>query len=66
MHSHPTALLTQQERLRLVIKHLEEGRSLSELATENGISLHCAYRWLAHYRSGGVASLADRRSVLRI
>jgi len=65
MHSHPNARLTQRGRLRLVIQHLEEGRSLSELAAENGISLRCAYRWLARYRSGGVASLADRRSVRR-
>ena len=43
----------------------EHGRSLVELAAENGISLRCAYRWLARYRSGGAASLADRRSVRR-
>jgi transposase len=64
MHSHPNARLTQRGRLRLVIQHLEEGRSLSELAAER-ISLRCAYRWLGRYRSGGVASLADRRSVRR-
>jgi len=63
MHSHPNARLTQRGRHRLVIQHLEHGRSLAELAAENGISLRCAYRWLARYRSGGVASLADRRSV---
>ena len=37
--------LTQKGRLRLVTQHLEHGRSLSELAAENGISLrsrhHC-------------------------
>jgi transposase len=65
MHSHPNARLTQRGRLRLVIQHLEHGRSLAELAAENGISLRCAYRWLARYRSGGAASLADRRSVRR-
>jgi hypothetical protein len=48
-----------------VTQHLEHGRSLSELAAENGINLHCAYRWLARYRSGGPASLADRRSMRR-
>jgi transposase len=48
-----------------VIQHLEQGRSLAELAAENGISLRCAYRWLARYRSGGVAALADRRSARR-
>ena len=65
MHGHPNARLAQRGRLRLVIQHLEEGRSLSELAAENGISLRCAYRGLARYRSGGVPSLADRRSVRR-
>ena len=62
MHSHPNARLTQKGRLRLVTQHLEHGRSLAELAAENGISLRCAYRWLARYRSGGAASLADRAS----
>jgi transposase InsO family protein len=65
MHSHPNARLTQRGRHRLVIQHLEQGRSVAELAAENGISLRCAYRWLARYRSGGVASLADRRSARR-
>jgi len=65
MHSHPNARLTQKGRLRLVTQHLEHGRSLKKLAAENGISLRCAYRWLARYRSGGPSSLADRRSVCR-
>ncbi len=55
--------LTQKGGLRLVTQHLEHGLSLAELAAENGISLHCAYRSLARYRSGGAASLADQRSV---
>jgi len=38
MHSHHNARFTQRGPLRLVIQHLEEGRSLSELAAENGIS----------------------------
>ena len=65
MHSHPNARLTQRGRLRLVTQHLEHGRSLAELAAENGISLRCAYRWLARYRQGGPTALADRRSVRR-
>ena len=43
--------------------HLQDGRPLSELSAEARISLHCAYKWLARYPSGGVASLADRRCV---
>jgi hypothetical protein len=59
MHSHPNARLTQKDRLRLVTQHLEHGRSLAELASENRISLCCAYRSLACYFSAGPASLAD-------
>ena len=65
MHSHPNARLTQKGRLRLVTQHLEHDRNLRELAAENGISLRCAYRWLARFRAGGPASLADRRSSSR-
>ena len=66
MHSHPNARLTQKSRLRLVNQHLQDRRPLAELAAEAGISLRCAYKWLARYRSGGAPSLADRRSVRRI
>jgi|694.fasta_scaffold08544_12 hypothetical protein len=45
-------------------QHLEHGRSLRELAVENGnclaeafgYSLRRSYRWLARYRLGGPAS----------
>ena len=63
MHRHTNARLTQKGRLRLVTQHLDHGRSLAELTAESGISLRCAYRWLARHRSGGPGSLADRRSV---
>jgi hypothetical protein len=56
MHSHPNARLTQKGRLRLI---------LAALPAEAGISLRCAYKWLARYRSGGAAALMDRRSVRR-
>ena len=65
MHSHPNAPLTKRGRLRLLIQYLEGGRSLSEQAGENGISLRSAYRWLARYRAGSVDSLVDQRSVRR-
>jgi transposase len=73
MHSHPNACPTERGRHRLVIQHLEQGRSFAELAAANrycfaeafSYSLRCAYRWLARYRSGGLASLADRRSARR-
>jgi transposase InsO family protein len=65
MHSHPNARLTQKSRLRLINQHLQDRRPLAELAAQAGISLRCAYKWLARFRSGGAASLADRRSVRR-
>ncbi|WP_161795899.1 helix-turn-helix domain-containing protein [Synechococcus sp. GFB01] len=49
-----------------MIQHLENGRSLAELAAESLISLRCAYRWLPRSRSGGPYSLADRRSIRRL
>jgi transposase len=65
MHTHANARLTQRGRLRLVSHHLHDNRSLPELSAEAGISLRCAYKWLARYRSGGAAALVDRRSVRR-
>ena len=65
MHPHASARLTQKGRLRLVSQYLNDHRPLAELAAEAGISLRCAYKWLSRYRSGGQASLADRRSVRR-
>ena len=63
MHSHPNARLTQRGRLRLICQHLDQGRSLPELAADAGISLRCAYKWLVGFRAGGPAALANRRSV---
>ena len=65
MHSHPLARLTPISRERLIRRHLDEGVPLMVLATQAGISLRSAYKWLARYRTGGVAALADRRSVRR-
>jgi len=65
MRTHANARLKQKGQLRLVSQHLNDHRSLAELAAEAGISLRCGYKWLASYRSGGPAGLADRRSVRR-
>ena len=65
MHSHPLARMTPISRERLIRRHLDEGMPLKALAAEAGISLRSAYKWLARYRTGGVAALADRRSVRR-
>ena len=65
MHTHANARLTQKGRLRLIFQHLNDHRSLAELAAEAGISLRFAYKWLARFRSDGSAALAARRSVRR-
>ena len=46
-------------------RHIDHGESLAFLATQVGISVRSAYKWLARYRSGGAAALVDRRSVRR-
>ncbi len=56
MHSHPNARLTQKGRFRLVTQHLVYGRSLAELAAENGISLRCP----VSIRLMGGVNLVDR------
>ena len=58
MHAHANASLTQRGLLRLASQHLNHHRPLAELASEAGISLRCAYKWLARYRSGGANALA--------
>ncbi len=63
MHTHPNARLTPMGRERLIRQHLEEGRSLAQLAADHGISERTARQRLARFRSGGPAALADRRSV---
>ncbi len=65
MRSHHNDLLIQKSRLRLVTQHMEHRGSIAELYTHSGTSLRSAYRCIARYRSGGPASLADRRSVRR-
>lgn len=63
MHSHPNGRLTQRDRLRLVRQHLDQCGPLANLADVAGISLRCAYKWLARFRVGGLPALADRRRV---
>jgi transposase InsO family protein len=65
MHSHPLARLTPISRERLIRRHLDEAVPLKALAAQAGISLRSAYKWLARFRQGGPAALADRQSVRR-
>ena len=57
MHTHPNARLTPLSRERLLRRHIDGGEPLKALATQAGISLRTAYKWLARYRSGGHTGL---------
>lgn len=45
-------------RIGVVRAHLDENRPLIQVATESGVSLRTARRWLARYRAAGPAGLA--------
>jgi len=65
MHSHPLTRLTPISRERLIQRHIDHGIPLLDLTVRAGISLRTAYKWLARFRQGGSAALADRRSARR-
>lgn len=46
------------ERFRLLQPHLEQGRSLREVARDVKVAYRTAQRWVACYRRGGLAALA--------
>ena len=62
MNVHKNARLTPQGRVLLVRRITEEGWRIVDAANAAGISVRQSYRWLARYRSGGAAALADRSS----
>ena len=62
MNIHKNARLTLQGRVLLVRRITEEGWRIVDAASAAGISVRQSYRWLARYRSGGEAALADRSS----
>ena len=62
MNIHKNARLTPQGRVLLVRRITEKGWRIVEAASAAGISVRQSYRWLARYRGGGAAALADRSS----
>jgi transposase InsO family protein len=60
--AHANARLTVHGRRVLVQRVLEQGRPVSHVAKELGVSRQCAHRWVARYRSQGDAGLLDRSS----
>ena len=51
---------TAMERFRLLQPHLEQNRSLRLVAAEAGLAFRTAQRWVALYRTSGLASLARK------
>ena len=62
MNIHKNARLTPPGRLLLVQRIEGGGWGLAAAAIAAGISERQSYRWLARYRRGGAAALADRSS----
>ena len=62
MNIHKNARLTPPGQLLLVQRVEGGGWGLAAAAIAAGISERQSYRWLARYRSGGAAALADRSS----
>ena len=60
--SHANARLTVHGRRLLVERVVEDGRPVSHVAKELGVSRQCAHRWVARFRAEGLAGLFDRSS----
>ena len=62
MDLHKNARSCPQSRALLVRRVVEQGWTVRRAADAQGISERSAYRWLARYRSEGLAGLNDRSS----
>ncbi len=62
MNIHSLARTTPRSRARLIDRVIREDWSVGEAAEAAGVSERTAYKWLARYRSEGMAGLLDRCS----
>ena len=60
--AHANARLNLHGRRLLVSRVIDDGRPVSHVAKELGVSRQCAHRWVARFRAEGEAGLADRSS----
>lgn len=60
--AHANARLNLHGRRLLVSRVISEGRPVSHVAKELGVSRQCAHRWVARYRAEGDAGLHERPS----
>jgi transposase InsO family protein len=65
MNMHENARMTVRGRVLLVKRIAEGGWPVATAASAAGVSVRTAYKWLARFRSGGEAMLADRSSAPR-
>lgn len=65
MNMHENARMTVRGRVLLVKRIEEDGWRIAAAAEAAGVSVRTAYKWLARFRSGGEAKLADRSSAPR-
>lgn len=62
MNVHENARMTVHGRALLVRRVVEDGWTAASAADAAGVSVRTAFKWLARYRAGGAAALADRSS----
>ena len=62
MNIHKNARLTPKSREILVNRIVKLVQAVAEVAQAMGVSTRTVYKWLARYRSEGLAGLADRSS----
>ena len=65
MNIHKNARTTRHGRALMVHRIGEEGQHPGEVAAAFGVSRRTVYKWLARFRDGGEAALADRSSAPR-
>jgi putative transposase len=54
------------ERVRFVIEHLQDGRSMTELCQEYGVSRKTGYKWIQRFREEGAEGLSNAPRAPRI
>jgi len=60
--SHANARLNVHGRRLLIARIVGDGRPVSHVAKELGVSRQCAHRWVSRWREAGEAGLVDRSS----
>ena len=62
MNIHSKAKLTAVSRAEMIKRVLDLHQPVTQVAAAFGLSVRCAYKWLARFRAEGAAGLHDRSS----